>query len=280
MKFMELPDKWTGIESNVFILPIEYEKNVIWGEGADKGPAEILKCSYHLEPYDEQFNIDPYEEGIHVLPALELMNEEAENAINKIGEEVTKHKGKFLISLGGDHAVTIGIVKGMENLYDDFSVLVLDAHADLKDSWEGSKLHHSCISKRVSEKHDVSIMGVRSMDLDEHEFAVSNDIHILKSYDYSEEKIDEVIAKLKDKVYLSIDVDVFDPAFIRNTGTPEPDGLQWKQIIFILKRLFEKKNVIGCDIVEFAPKENYNAEAFALAKLVYKIIAFKKLNKK
>ena len=276
MRFMDLPEKWTGKDSNVFILPIEYEKDVTWGTGADKGPNEILKCSYHLEPYDEQFNIDPYEEGIHLLNPLKFTDETAENAIEKISEEVCKYKDKFLISVGGDHAVSIGVVNEMEG---DFSVLVLDAHADLKDSWEGSKLHHSCISKRVSEKHDIGIIGVRSMDLDEHELVDNENIRVLKSYDYTEEKVDEMISKLKDKVYLSIDVDVFDPSFIRNTGTPEPDGLQWKQVIYILQKLFEKKKVIGCDVVEFSPKYNFEAEAFALAKLIYKIVGLYKMSK-
>lgn len=279
MKFMDLPDKWTGENAVVYILPIEYEKDVTWGKGSEKGPSEILKCSYHLELYDEQFNIDPYEEGIHVLPAMKFEGEEAEVAMQKIGEEVAKHDGKFLIGIGGDHAVTIGVVQGFEKLHDDFSVLVLDAHSDLRDEWNNSKLNHACASRRISENHDIGIIGVRSQDIEEHELIQRSDnIHIIKSYDLSSKAIDELIAKLKDNVYLSIDVDVFDPSFIRNTGTPEPDGLQWRQVIFILKKLFEKKNVIGCDIVEFAPKENYEAEAFALAKLMYKIIALRKIN--
>lgn len=270
MKFMMLPEQWSGEDSEVYILPIEYEGDVCRGKGCAKGAEEIIKASCDVEPYEEQFNIDAFKNGIYVLPTLKFTNETPEKVMEIISKEVAKYKDKFLICIGGSHAITMGIVEGFE---DDFSVLVLDAHPDLRESW-GTKFSHACTSNKISKQHSIGIIGVRAMDIDEHKLIENSEqINILKSYDYSEEKVNQILSKLKDKVYLSIDVDVFDPSFIKNTGTPEPDGLYWPQIINILKKLFTSKQVIGCDLVEFAPKENYKDEAYYLAKLIYKIIA-------
>ena len=270
MRFMNLPDEYSGKGSEVYILPISYEKDVTYGGGAGNGPSEILKASQHLEYYDEELDVEAFEKGIYVLDELRLSEKNPEEATEKIKERIIENKNKFIISLGGDHSVSIGIVKALEE-NEDFSVLVLDAHSDLRESWNNSKLNHACVSKRFLEKHKVGIIGVRSQDISEKEIVDNNeDVTVVYAHEFSEEKVDELLEKLGDKIYVSIDADVFDPSFIRNTGTPEPGGLSWKEVMMVLKKAF-KKQVIGADIVEFAPKENYRAEAYALAKLVYKI---------
>ena len=253
------------------ILPIGYEKDLTYGDGASLGPAEIIAASKHLEYYDEQFDCEPFEKGIELLESVKAT--EPEEMIESVSREINKHKDKFIIGLGGDHSVTLGLTK---NLDKDTSVIILDAHADFRDSWNGSSLNHACVAKQISKNHRVALLGIRSMDIDEKKQIEENEkVHLLKAYDFTLEKLREVLPKLKDKIYISIDTDVFDPSFIRNTGTPEPGGFNWNQVIVILREIFENKEVVGADIVEFAPKENFESDAYALAKLVYKIMALK-----
>ncbi len=281
MTWMNLPQEYCTEKSKFVILPIEYENSPTFGDGASLGSKEIIKASQHLEYYDEQFDCEAFSEGIRLLEPLRLNEKTPEEMIKVVAERVSSLKDKFSVILGGDHAVTIGAVKGMEKLHPEFSVLLLDAHTDLFHSWNGSEYNHRCVAQRVSDKHEVALIGVRSMDKDEQEKVNNEDnIHLIKSYELTKEKFFETLAHLKEKVYISIDVDVFDPSFIRNTGTPEPGGLFWDQVIGILRRIFELKEVIGCDIVEFAPKENFRSEAYALAKLSYKMFSVKMLSQK
>lgn len=275
MNFMNLPEEKATEEAYFYILPIEYEHNPTYGTGAKNGSKEIIKASQHLEYYDEQFENEPYEKGIHILEPLEINSPEE---LNKITETTSKIKNKFLIALGGDHAITPAITKGIQ---EKFSVIILDAHSDFRYSWNNSTQNHACTARNIAQKNKIGIIGVRSQDIDEaKEISKNNKVTIIKAYEFDEKKLKEMLNKLDEKVYISIDADVFDPAFIRNTGTPEPGGLSWDKAIEILKTIFENKNVIGADIVEFAPKNNYEAEAFALAKLAYKIMSLKiKYNK-
>ena len=268
MKFMKLADEYSGESSEFCILPIEYEFGLTYGDGASKGPAEILKASEHLEYYDEQFDAEPFLKGIQTLPPVKPKKPEdlLEIAV----------PDKFTITLGGDHAVTIGVLKSLEKKYDDFSVIILDAHSDFFSSWNDSQYNHRCVSQRAVEKHKTLLLGVRSMDIDEKELIEKNEnVSIIKAYDFDLEKLKQELAKMSENVYISIDVDAFDTSFIKNTGTPEPGGFFWNQVIDILKVIFEQKKVIGADIVEFAPKQNFEAEAFSLAKLSHKIFSLR-----
>lgn len=270
MNWMNLPEKYR--KGKFVVLPIAYENNPTYGFGASKGPAEIIKASQHLEYYDLEGNNEPFAAGIEI-GEVDVKGVSPEMMIEKVADKVSSLKEKFVIGLGGDHAVTIGMVKGLEELQDDFSVIVLDAHADFFNSWNGSQYNHRCVSQRVSTNHDLAIIGVRAMDIDEKKIIDNNEkVNVVYARDFSLEKVKELLPKLKKKVYLSIDVDVFDPSFIRNTGTPEPEGLSWREVLDILEVVFKEKEVIGCDIVEFAPEENFRAEAYSLAKLVYVIM--------
>jgi agmatinase len=274
---MNLPEEYRKENSYFKILPISYEHSVTYGKGAYNGSEEIIKASKHLEYYEDQFNSEPFVKGIKTLDKLDLKNSTPEQMVEKISEITSKQKG-FLLSLGGDHAITIGTVKGLEKQNKEFSVIIFDAHSDFRNSWNGSELNHACVSKQLSKNHNLALIGVRSQDIEEHkEIKENSEVHQLKAYDFSLEKLKEILPKLKDKIYISIDVDVFDPSFIRNTGTPEPGGLRWEQIIESLKEIFQQKEVIGADIVEFSPKQNYDSEAYSLARLVYKIFSLKYL---
>ena len=263
--WMNLPQEYrTG---KFVILPVAYEKDLTFGDGASLGPAEIIKASEHLEYYDEQFNCEAFLEGIELME--EVKAETPEEMISKINLP----KDKFVIGLGGDHSVTLGLTQDLD---EDVSVIILDAHSDFRDSWNGSSLNHACVAKQLSKKHSLALFGIRSMDVDEaKQIEEAENVHLIKSYDFNLTKLKEILPKLKDKVYISIDVDVFDPSFIRNTGTPEPGGFSWNQVISILKVIFNEKEVVGADVVEFAPQENFQSEAYSLAKLVYKLMGMK-----
>lgn len=266
---MNLPEEYRN--GKFVILPIPYEKDLTYGEGTSKGPEEIIKASEQLEYYDEQFDTESFEDGIEVVENVtgNTPEEMVENVANAVQD-------KFMVCLGGDHAVTIGIVKGLEKFHDEFSVIQFDAHADFRDSWNGSSLNHACVSRQISKKHSLLNIGVRSMDIDEKKLMNEASVHVVKAYDFDLEKVKEILPKLHKKVYITIDVDAFDPSFIRNTGTPEPGGLTWEQVIDVLSLVFQEKDVIGADIVEFAPKVNFESEAYALAKLAYKIMCLTK----
>lgn len=272
MNFMDLPDEYA--KGRFVLLPIEYEGKVSYGKDSSLGSREIIKASDQIEYYDEQFDIEACMQGIELLKPLQLANTTPEQMINIVSDKISKFKNKFVISLGGDHAVTIGLVKGLEKLHNDFSIIHLDAHSDFRYSWNDSQFNHACVSKQISKNHSMALIGIRAMDIEEHnEIQQNANIHLIKAYEFGYEKLKQTLDKLGEKVYISIDVDVFDPSFIRNTGTPEPGGFFWDRVINILKIIFEHKQVIGVDIVEFAPEYNFRSEAFSLAKLVYKIIS-------
>ncbi len=263
---MNLPEEYR--KGKFVILPIEYEGKVSYGKGAMDGSKEIIAASLQLEYYDCEFDCEPFEKGIELLNAVTDLSEIA-NLVNE----------KFTVFLGGDHAITISTVKALEKVHDEFSVIIFDAHPDMFHSWNGSENNHRCVSARVSNNHELALLGVRSMDRDEKNIIDNHEnVHLVKADELSLDKIKEILPKLKQKVYLSIDVDVFDPSFIRNTGTPEPGGMQWQELINSLKLIFSEKEVIAADIVEFSPLENYRAEAYSLAKLVYKILALQDNN--
>ncbi len=272
MKFMELASEYSKKDSYFAVLPLSFEGNVTYGKGADQGAEEIIKASKHLEYYDEQFENEAFEKGIYTADTLREDNEE--KMLSKIKKGFPSNE--FVLSLGGDHSVTVGCVRVMEKKKKDFSVIILDAHADFFDSWNDSQYNHRCVAKNIAGKHKVLSVGVRSMDIDEAELIKDHEnMKIIKAHEFTFEKLKQELEKLEKDVYISVDADVFDVSFIRNTGTPEPGGFLWGKVMDILKLIFENKNVVSADIVEFAPVENFRAEAFSLAKLGYKIMSMK-----
>ncbi|MBT3835845.1 agmatinase [Candidatus Woesearchaeota archaeon] len=271
MTWMNLPEEYRTDTSKYVIIPIAYEKNLTFGKGTSKGPGAIINASKHLEYYDDQFDCEPFEKGIKVQPQLNLNDSTPEEMVETISLSIPN---KFILAIGGDHATTIGTVKGLEKYHEEFSVIQFDAHADFRDSWNNSSLNHACVAKQVSKKHSLLQIGIRSMDIDEkNQLDQTEHVHTIKAYDFSLESIKSILPKLHHKVFITIDVDAFDPSVIRNTGTPEPGGLMWNQIIVSLELIFKHKQVIGADITEFSPNQNYEAEAYTLAKLTYKIMA-------
>ncbi len=277
---MKLPKEFCLKETaKTYILPISYISKTTTPTKANKGPEKIIEASYELEYYDEELDVEPYEKGIFQEDILFL-----EKISEKVIYEKIKDVNQFLIVLGSDHSTTPSIVKALEKKHKDFGVIIFDAHSDLRES-EEELGEHACVSRKVSEKHKTLVCGVRSMDVYDKEYLKENkNIQIIKMKElyrkdniYLEElqQLKEQLKKLPKKIYISIDVDVFDCSFIRNTGTPEPGGLFWQQLNNLLKTIFKEKEVIAVDVVEFSPKENYFSESYSLAKLVYKMIGYK-----
>ncbi len=288
--FLGLSEKFSSYDnSEVFILPIPYEATVTYGKGTAAGPAAILTASQQVEFYDREFKCEPaLDFGIHTLPPLTIQESPKKN-IEFISENVSKifGKNKLFVALGGEHSITFGLVKGIDKVFNQpITIVQIDAHCDLRNKYDGSIFNHACVSRRLLEIKNVQKvlqLGVRSISKNESEFIEKNlqkvrtwfseNVH---SNNWQEEFRKEIANK---NVYLTIDVDGLDPGIISATGTPEPNGLSWKEFLDIIRLVSKNSNVIGFDCVELAPVSGQHSSDFAVAKLVYKTISLIKNSK-
>lgn len=284
---MNTPDYFLGLDENLtdydkskaVIVQVPYEGTVTYKKGTSNGPKAIIEASKEVEWYDDELNFIPCDVGISTLKPIDIEGtpEEVNNNIYKETKKILEDN-KFLITLGGEHSITFGIVKAFKEKYPDLSVLHLDAHSDLRDSYEGSKFSHACPMKRI---FDLGLkftqVGIRSISEDEAPFIKQNKLKFFFARDiYNNNKwFNEAINSLTDNVYITIDLDVFDPSIMPAVGTPEPGGLDWYKVINFLKEVFKNKNVVGCDVVELCPIKDNIISDFTAARLVYKLIAYK-----
>lgn len=294
--YMNLPKEYRDKDrSSVVILPISFKIKTTRENDAHLGPEAIINASEDLEYFDEESFIEPYEKGIFTDSTFTIKEKEAPKITHKILDKVSKlPKYQFPVILGSDHFTSVGTIKGMEKRHkEEFGVIIFDAHSDLRTPWGKDTWWHACITNLVSKDHKTLLVGTRSMDYYDTELLKSEqgkNIDLLYSKDLLSSKrghnwdlsscfeLEEKLRQLPKKIYISIDVDVFDPSIIRYTDTPEPGGLNWTQVNNLLKKIFEEKEVIGIDLVEFSPDTKNKAcfcESFTLAKLVYKIIGYK-----
>ena len=260
--------------SKIVLIPVPYDGTSTWQKGADKGPEAFLNASENMELYDIETDSEVYKKGIFTADdvkeksSAEKMTKEVEKVVNRYLEN-----GKFVIVIGGEHSVSIGAIKAHSNHFKDMSVLQLDAHSDLRDEYDGSRYNHACVMARVKEMCDIVQVGIRSMDLSEKKSL--GKVYFAEDIYNNKEWIEGVINKLKKNVYITIDLDVFDPSIMPSTGTPEPGGLMWYDVIMLLSRVCEKRNVVGFDVVELCPKEINKAPDFLAAKLIYKVLSYR-----
>jgi len=281
--FAELHDSFSNYKSSkVAILPVPYEKTTTYIKGTAKGPQAIIDASRNMELYDEELDKNICEIGICTLEELEI-KEKPELMVDIVCQNVKKlvENGKFPVIIGGEHSITPGCVRAFSE--NDFSVLQIDAHADLREDYQGSKFNHACTMKRC---HDVTKnivqVGIRSLSLEESEFAKKNKLEIFWAKDIvdNDKWFEEAIFKLKDNVYITFDLDAFDPSIMASTGTPEPGGLNYYQTLRFLKKVCEERNVVGFDVVELCPNEKDVSSDFTAAKLIYKLIGYVFYSKK
>jgi agmatinase len=277
--FAGLPLEHSSWEhAHVALLPIPYDLTTSYQAGTRRGPQAILEASLHVELYDEELKSEPYQLGVHTLPPLEPLASGPEAMSKRIEHVLQKvlDAKKFPIVLGGDHSITPGVVRALVEKYGELSVLQLDAHADLRDSYQGTRYSHACVGRRVSEIARLFQIGIRSLSSEEAECMSSSNVTTVfaRELHRNAKASDRVLNALSDPVYITLDVDVLDPSIMPATGTPEPGGLGWHTVLLLLRQVFEKHRVVGCDVVELAPIPGMTAPDFLVAKLVYKLIGY------
>lgn len=262
--------------SNVLIIPVPYDGTSTWIKGADKGPEAILEASANMELYDIEYDTEFYSVGIHTCEPLGPFSSPEEMS-QKVYEHVKQHcSEKYIALLGGEHSVSIGSIKAHSEAYADVTVLQLDAHSDLREEYEGSKYNHACVMSRAKEWCPIVQVGIRSQCVEE--IGTFNRDNMFYAHQIANNNywIEDVIDRIKTKnVYITIDLDAFDPSIMPSTGTPEPGGLLWYDTLELLQQVHRKRNVVGFDVVELCPNEINKAPNFLAAKLVYKMIGYK-----
>jgi len=285
--FLGIPKEYSQYQSSKFlILPIPYEQTTSFIKGTKDGPKAIIDASKQVEFYDEETGFEPYREGIYTFPELEPQALSPQAMVQRIYQVAKKicgefspnisNKEKILISLGGEHTITIGLVKAFKKEYRNLSVLQLDAHADLRDSYQESKYSHACVMRRIHQFCPYVSVGIRSISLEEKRFTQRNKIKIFMAQGMKDNKswMEQVIGLLSDEVYLTLDLDFLDPSIMPAVGTPEPGGFLWDETLDFLKRLSLKRKIIGWDIVELCPLPGNVFPDFLAAKLIYKLMGY------
>ncbi|UCD25682.1 MAG: agmatinase [Gemmatimonadota bacterium] len=282
--FLAIPDDEASFGScPVVILPVPYESTVSYMGGTRYGPRGLLHASRFLETYDHELDFEPYLIGVHTLPELVLPDSGPEEALTELRRAVDGliDQGKFVIMLGGEHSLSGPPILAHAARQSDkrLSVLQLDAHADLRAEYEGTPFSHACVMHRVHEQVDLVPVGIRSLTPEERAIIRARDIPVIFGHELrGDDWIERALQSLGDDVYITFDIDYFDPSLVPSTGTPEPGGGEWYPTLQLLERVFQEKNVVGCDVVELAPIPGLVAPDFLAAKLVYKMIAFYAMN--
>ncbi len=283
--FLDLPPEFATRErSRVLVLPVPYEKTTCYVRGTEGGPAAILAASHHVEYYDEILRDEPFRRsGIHTLPPLES-GDSPKEAIEAIRKEVSglASEGRFLLLLGGEHGLTVGAVRGVAEHAPPLTVVQVDAHADLRDEYEGSSLSHACVMRRLADDFPSVQVGIRSLSKGEADFAAERNLDIHYGHDIAAARlrddgerrrwIDEAIDSIAtEHVYLTVDLDGLDPSIMPAVGTPVPGGLLWFELLTLVRTLFERRTVVAADVVELCPVPGIVAPDFLAADLTYKI---------
>ncbi len=272
-----IPDQYAKLENaSVVILPVPYDNTSTWQKGADKGPEAFLEASDNMELYDIETDSEVYKEGIYLAEAV--IENRSPGAMVEAVHEVTKkyiNKKKFVTIIGGEHSISIGTVRAFDECFDNLTVLHIDAHADLRKEYEESAYNHACAMYEASLNTNLVQVGIRSMDKSEKSSMNLDKVFFAHDMAVNDYWMDDVLDQLTDNVFISFDLDAFDPSIMPSTGTPEPGGLLWYESLEFLKLVFEQKNVVGFDIVELCPNNIDKSSDFLAAKLYYKMLSYK-----
>ena len=290
----ELPHTFLGLDeqaarfqdARAVILPVPYESTTSYGGGAREGPRAILEASRYVELYDQELDREPWTPGIATLPPLELSRAGPEAAFAELSAAyralLDAAPGRFVVALGGEHGITAEPVLAWADRLEAegrrLSVLQLDAHADLRPSYEGTAHSHASVMHRVAERVDIVAVGVRAITAEEKSLVDARDSVRVFFADHIHDGdgwIDDAVDALGPDVYVTLDVDGFDPSLVPATGTPEPGGMGWYPVLKLLRRVCERRRVHAADIVELAPIPGVRAPDFLVAKLLYKLIAYR-----
>lgn len=272
-----IPDEFAQLEkAKVVLIPVPYDGTSTWGKGADKGPEAFLKASENMELYDIETDSEVYQQGVFLAdPVEEDSSPEAMvNAVHKVTKEYIK-RNKFVTVFGGEHSISIGTIRAFNECFDNLTVLHIDAHADLRKSYGGTKFNHACAVHEASQTTNLIQVGIRSMDAIEKTFMDEEKTFFAHDMVNDEYWMDKVIDLMTDNVFITFDLDALDPSIMPSTGTPEPGGLFYYETLDFLKQVFREKNVVGFDIVELCPNKTEKSSDFLAAKLYYKMLSYK-----
>jgi len=284
--YFDLPDKISKYEhAKVAILPVPFDKTTSYIKGTAKAPKAILTASAQVELYDEELGMEICDVGIATLSPLRSGSGPIGKFLEKIGLAVSRidRDGKLPVMIGGEHSITPPAVRAIAKTHPSLTVVQLDAHADLREEYEGTKWSHACAMARVLEIAPAVQVGIRNLSKDEAERVAKENLPVFFAHKIKEDKgwIENAVNAVKTKdVYITVDVDVFDSSIMPDTGTPEPGGLDWYEVTSFLRALSMKKNVVAVDFVELCPQKGHHASDFMVAKLIYKSIGYWAANKK
>ena len=301
--FGALEEKFSSLEvSRVVVLPIPYDSTASYQSGSKDGPLAIISASRNMELFDEELGFSPCTLGIHTLPFLEPVVSSPDDMVKEVTEVVGEYVGlgKFVVMLGGDHILSVGAAKAVKKKHPSLGVVQLDAHADMRNSYEGTRMNHACTGRRLAELGPLVQVGIRSMSEEENEFLkragagvgtgargrrgsgagkpagsrkpAGKGHGIVTLPPSRAREFSNALAGLPDEVYLTIDMDVFDPSYVPSVGTPEPGGLSWQEVMGLMKQLAAKKTVVGMDVNELRPIPGLVASDFLAARLVYRLL--------
>ena len=275
--FLALPPDQSALETaSAVLIPVPIDSTTSFRSGARYGPAAIIAASAGLEDYDLELGIDIAESGIHTAPALEPHVGDPEQMVMRVRQAVAYYQSqdKLIGVIGGDHSAAIGSALACLDKCPELSVLYIDAHADLRDEYQGTEWGHGSAARRISEHCPVSLVGVRTLALEERDYIQADGIPTFYWPPDGVDYVDDIITGLGPQVYVSVDLDVLDPSEMAAVGTPEPGGMRWLDLVGLLRRLAEQRRIVGFDVCELAPNEGPAANSYTAAKLVQKLIAY------
>jgi agmatinase len=272
-----IPEQFSKLDrSKIVLIPVPYDGTSTWQKGADKGPDAFLDASANMELYDIETDSEVYQQGVFLADAV-TENDSPEALVEAVHQATKTYikKNKFVTVFGGEHSVSIGTIRAFHEMFEDLTVLHIDAHADLRQCYQGSNFNHACAVYEASQTTNLIQVGIRSMDAIEK--TVMDEEKTYFAHEMAEDGgwMDSAIDQMTDNVYITFDLDALDPSIMPSTGTPEPGGLLYYETLEFLKQVFAEKNVVGFDIVELCPNINDKSSDFLAAKLYYKMLSYK-----
>lgn len=277
MTYAGIPEEFANRETaKILLRSIPYDGTSTWGKGADKGFEDFLNASENMELYDIETDSEVYKQGIAITEELKhfASPEEMFESVYSNTKSLLE-SDQFLTTFGGEHSISIGIIKAFYEKFEDLTILQIDAHADLRSEYLGTPYNHACAVYDASQNCNLVQVGIRSMDIEEKKNVQESNCFYMHEIQKKNKWAEGVLSRISENVYITFDLDAFDPAICPGTGTPEPGGLFWYETLDLLKKVFQQKNVVGFDIVELAPIEGNQVSEFLAAKLYYKMLTYK-----
>ena len=272
-----IPEEFGKLEqAKIVLIPVPYDGTSTWQKGADKGPEAFLNASENMELYDIETESEVYKKGVYLADAV-TENSSPEAMVEAVYVQTKKYitRNKFVTLFGGEHSVSIGSIRAFNESFHNLTVVQLDAHADLRKDYEGTACNHACAMHEASKNTNLIQIGIRSMDSTELKWMNKEQTFFAHELQEEEYWMDAAVDLMTENVFITIDLDCFDPSIMPSTGTPEPGGLLWYETLEFLRKTFREKNVVGFDIVELCPNEIDKSSDFLAAKLYYKMLSYK-----